>query len=1234
MLEAGTPNSVDLVQVLGTLVRPEVLQRGVWLVLGEAGRGNESGESIVRVESAQSWPDRRTGRQRTRVTGTVQGTDTYSVEVDARGDGTMTCHCTCPYFTDRRVPCKHVVAFIMESIRLKQWIWPGHVRSLTAENARDVGLPQDRRRKRRNRREGREGRDDAGTTGAPPADGSPTGPTPNGQPQQHPNHQQNPQARGPRPGAPNGQPNHQGPQHPGAPHQRNGHSRRRRDHDRGHEFAQGDDWRSTILQETQGQRLPLVYTYRTDRATTRPDDVTIWRRTTDRSRPLQLIRMQLHDAMTLKIDDTDRALLKELDDRAKALQQQGGWLDPSWTAGFARIAAKAGRLHRSPAPGYVGTAFRWAGDNVADATIRAEKTKDGGRIYVKVEVPDGPTIDWTSPGGRRYGSLYGLGDLLVESGPGSVEGFGPVADVLVEGGAVNYRGEEIETLLEDLRNGDWAAIEKRAVRSERVVDPDLGIVYYDAKPEPVLRIDGGPQRATVDVQPLVRYRHPDDEDIVVHRDPRTHQIVEHPSELTEFIPRYDRDVELQIASRGETILRRASGSGEKIWRMPRTQLPNFLATAGRSGFAVETSRMPTRSSGEWSLTVTSGVDWFQLDGFLQTPNGPIPLSALVSAARKHPDAVELLPLDDGSSVVMPAKLQALLRRLAKLWSTRDGGALRFDRSDALFLDALLADAERHTDDEPFRELRDKLASFESPTPKPPPKEFQGTLREYQLNALGWFDGLRQLNFGGCLADEMGLGKTVQVLAMLSARRAEQERELKAAAAKAAKKKSKKKVSKKKVATKAEKGLSSLIVVPRSIVRNWIDEAHRFAPKLKVLDLSHAKRTLDDRTFAKCDVAIMTYGTVLRDVEELAERQFDYVILDEAQAVKTATARTSKAVKCLKANHKLAMTGTPIENHLGELGSLMEFLNPGFGERLTKLTAGDPSDLTLVRRAVHPFILRRTKKDVAKELPDRIEQTLYCDMTEEQQKHYDALLDRMRADLLSAIEEDGLAKSKMQVLEGLLRLRQIACHPVLVDKRRALAGSGKIEALLPMLEESMEEGRKTLVFSQFTSFLALVRKELDERGIVYEYLDGKTKDRAERVARFNRDEKCSVFLLSLKAGGVGLNLQSAERVLLLDPWWNPAVEAQAIDRAHRIGQTRSVHAIRMVSAGTIEERVLALQERKRSLADAILAQDGAAESSAGPLASLTREDLEFLLAKPGETPKAKAKAKKKTVKSKE
>jgi SNF2 family DNA or RNA helicase len=332
-----------------------------------------------------------------------------------------------------------------------------------------------------------------------------------------------------------------------------------------------------------------------------------------------------------------------------------------------------------------------------------------------------------------------------------------------------------------------------------------------------------------------------------------------------------------------------------------------------------------------------------------------------------------------------------------------------------------------------------------------------------------------------------------------------------------------------------------------------------------------------------------------------------VILDEAQAIKNADSQAAKAARLLKGRHRLAMTGTPIENHLGELWSIMEFLNPGLlgpGSVFKRNASGD-GDRTLLAKSLRPFILRRTKAQVVQDLPEKTEQTLHCDMEPAQRQLYEELRAHYRQALLRKDAAE-LNRSKIEVLEALLRLRQAACHPGLIDPTRVVEPSAKLDMLLPQISEVVEEGHKALVFSQFTSFLTIVRDRLDGEKLRYEYLDGRTRNRAERVVRFQNDPEIPIFLISLKAGGLGLNLTAADYVYLLDPWWNPAVEAQAIDRTHRIGQTQHVFAYRLICGDTVEEKILELQQRKRDLADAILNADNRL------IQNLTREDLEFLL----------------------
>jgi len=407
--------------------------------------------------------------------------------------------------------------------------------------------------------------------------------------------------------------------------------------------------------------------------------------------------------------------------------------------------------------------------------------------------------------------------------------------------------------------------------------------------------------------------------------------------------------------------------------------------------------------------------------------------------------------------------------------------------------------------------------------------------------------------------------------------------------------------------------TSLVVMPRSLIFNWRSEATRFAPGLRVLDFARAGRHGVVDAIANADVVLTTYGTLRRDVPALKDHPFDYVVLDEAQAIKNAGTATAKAVRLLRAQHRLALTGTPVENHLGELYSLFEFLNPGLlgtgrvlDARRLMGGADSPGHVARLATGLRPFFLRRTKEHVTPELPPRTEETLYCELEGEQQKTYGQLRQHYRETLLKKIDRDGVAKSRFQILEALLRLRQAACHTGLLPGTKA-GHSAKFDLLLPRLVELISEGRKALVFSQFTSLLALLRPLLDAQKIKYEYLDGQTRDREARVARFQEDPDCPLFLISLKAGGVGLNLTAAEYVFLLDPWWNPAVEMQAIDRTHRIGQEKPVFAYRLVARETVEERILELQSQKRALADAIL------DAGTGGLRGLKREDLEQLLA---------------------
>ena len=645
------------------------------------------------------------------------------------------------------------------------------------------------------------------------------------------------------------------------------------------------------------------------------------------------------------------------------------------------------------------------------------------------------------------------------------------------------------------------------------------------------------------------------------------------------------------AERNAVLRLRALGAQEhysaSINRM-RLALPSHvllrtLSTLVQDGWQVQHEGRAVVSAGPLDVRAQSGIDWFDITGAVTYGEHRVPLFEVLQKRAAGEDVIEL---PDGSMGLMPRASLAEWQAMLQL-GERHGDTVRFGRGQLALIDVLLDSLPDPDVDAQLEHARAQLRDFRSVGEVPVPAGFVGELRGYQHEALGWFAFLRQFGLGGCLADDMGLGKTVQVLALLEARRAE------------------------------GRG-PSLLVVPRSLVFNWVQEAARFTPQLRVLDLSMPDRADVPITDIDANLVITTYGTLRRDVLSLGQRRFDYIVLDEAQAIKNAGTATAKAARLLQGDHKLALSGTPIENRIEELWSLFEFLNPGMLGASTRFSraarmlgdvareAGDSRPDDVLARALRPVILRRTKAQVASELPPRVEQTLEVELEPKQRAFYDELRVQQAENLFALLDKTGMARSRMQILEALLRLRQAACHPVLADPRRAGLPSAKLDALIPALQEVTAEGHKALVFSQFTSFLALVKDRLDAVGLKYEYLDGRTKDRGARVARFQSPEGPPVFLISLKAGGHGLNLTAAEYVYLLDPWWNPAVEAQAIDRAHRIGQTRHVLATRVVARDTIESKILELQASKRALADAILSEDK------GGLGTIGRAELELLL----------------------
>ncbi|MCA9125511.1 MAG: DEAD/DEAH box helicase [Planctomycetales bacterium] len=607
-----------------------------------------------------------------------------------------------------------------------------------------------------------------------------------------------------------------------------------------------------------------------------------------------------------------------------------------------------------------------------------------------------------------------------------------------------------------------------------------------------------------------------------------------------------------------------------------------------AGWEVVANGAAIKIASNFNISVTSGLDWFDLQANAEFDGSQASLPELLKALKAGERFVRL---DDGTCGMLP---EDWLKRFVDLHSRGEemDGAIRFKKSQGLILDAMLEEHKDVVRDRNFNRFCTKLRSFTGVRPAEPPRTFSGDLREYQKLGLGWFNFLREFGFGGCLADDMGLGKTIQVLAMLDRRRTQR-------------------------GSKSNpKQPMSMVVVPKSLIFNWMDEAAKFVPALKVMNYTGLdRRQLWDNRDSDPDLLLTTYGTIRNDIAFLREIKFDYLILDEAQAIKNPDSQAAKASRLLQGDHRLAMTGTPVENHLGDLWSIFDFLNPSMlakskGSAHKAATAYMESDserqaVEQVGRALRPFILRRTKQQVLAELPDKVEQTLSCKMNGRQRKLYEQLREHYRLHLSNKVKELGLKKSKIHVLEALLRMRQVACDPRLVKPECGIRGA-KLDSLLEQLGELVNEGHKVLIFSQFTKLLGLLRRDIDERSWQYEYLDGKTTNRAKCVQRFQDDEACKLFLISLKAGGNGLNLTAADYVFILDPWWNPAVEAQAIDRAHRLGQTKPVIAYRMICAGTVEEKIIQLQAAKRELADAIICQEKSL------ISDLTADDLQALL----------------------
>jgi superfamily II DNA or RNA helicase len=602
----------------------------------------------------------------------------------------------------------------------------------------------------------------------------------------------------------------------------------------------------------------------------------------------------------------------------------------------------------------------------------------------------------------------------------------------------------------------------------------------------------------------------------------------------------------------------------------------------------------------WDAEISdSQTDWFEMRFNIEVGGQSLPLLPLIMPVLENYDLHNLpellnIPVSDYRFLTIPSeKIKPFLAILLELFgsSTLDkSGALKISRFNA----ASLADMEAHSyglfsikGGQELRKLAQKLSDFKGIADVPVPHNLQATLRGYQKLGLNWLQFLREYSFAGILADDMGLGKTVQTLAHLLLEK-----------------------------QSGRMQAPSLIIAPTSLLSNWRREAERFTPDLNMLILQGTERKQLFYKIRDYDLIMTTYPLLPRDEETLLEHHYHYLILDEAQIVKNPLSKGAQIVRQIKSSHRLCLTGTPMENHLGELWAQFDFLMPGFlGNSATfkKLyrtpieTFGNTEQKLRLSNRVAPFMLRRTKQEVASELPAKTEIIRSVPLYEKQAALYESIRLTMEKKVRDAIAQRGLSRSHITILDALLKLRQTCCDPrtLPIQEAQKINESAKLDLLMELVPELLEEGRKILIFSQFTRMIALIEDELNKRMIAYSKLTGQTKDRDAAIEMFKSGE-VDVFLISLKAGGIGLNLTEADTVILYDPWWNPAVESQAADRAHRIGQDKPVFVYKLITENTVEEKMIAMQDRKRALADSIY-NEGAKEESL----QLTAEDLTAL-----------------------
>ncbi len=582
------------------------------------------------------------------------------------------------------------------------------------------------------------------------------------------------------------------------------------------------------------------------------------------------------------------------------------------------------------------------------------------------------------------------------------------------------------------------------------------------------------------------------------------------------------------------------------------------------------------------IFISSHTDWFDAKVDILFGDQKVSVAEVKKALANKQQFVQL---NDGTLGILP---EEWLKKYSLLFRVGEGKTdkLKLSRYHLSVIDELYENRDSEELTIQLEEKYNRIREFENIKEVDPPEHLKSVLRPYQVSGFQWLNYLSEVSWGGILADDMGLGKTVQALSFMEHYYQENE------------------------------GIKALVVCPTTLIYNWENEIKKFTPSLTFYIHHGPTRSRKIEDLLKHNVVITTYGTLRSDIRVFTQSVFDYVVLDESQAIKNPTSKVTKAASLLLAKNRLCMSGTPLQNNTFDIYAQMNFLNPGmlgsveffrqeFSIPIDKF--GEPEQKDHLKKILYPFILRRTKEQVAKDLPDKTETVLFCEMEDEQRTIYDAYRNDYRARIMGTIEEQGIQKSQLTILQGLMKLRQICDSPAILNEEEKFPNhSIKLEELAREITENIGD-HKALIFSQFLGMLALIREKLEGLGIKYEYFDGSTSapDREKAIQSFQNDDEVRVFLISLKAGGVGLNLTAADYVYIVDPWWNPAVEQQAIDRTHRIGQTKNIFAYRMICKDTIEDKIMQLQEKKRLLAKELIADD------ASFVKALSREDVEYL-----------------------